>query len=550
MRLAQSSGVAILLLTILVGIHLRFVEPEEIVDLKPRPDALEYEEGARNLARGDGYWLDIEGKKYPPRYPPGFSLILAAARPIVGASPGAGIRVVLFSALLGMVASWALASRAGGPFAGLVAALVVAISPLDIRWSKYLMSDLPAAAACAWLGTWCLRAAARDARRREFAGIGFAAGLSASLRLSNLTIAIPIVAIACSELGSDEPASSRARRAVATILGLIVGLLPLGAYNFARFGSPFSSSYALWEGASFSLRHMWQAPLGSAGVPNGLYYPGVLGGVGDLFPLPISLLVVTGMVVAWRSDPRARRLVLFTVLFLAALLALLLPYFWQADRFLLPALPFLAACAGQAFSSSSKVLRVASTGLLAVGLLLLLRRDDGAFDASSEVNCLRQIDASVPPSAAVILRTNVFFFRDYLRDGERPPDTPRRDRLWVPVGLCDHRKAIEALGIKPSLQSKDAEHWILDLIGSPFNPAIVGDGVRTLLERGRPVYYATANREFEIRYASQLAELLQAEFTLTPLIDHELCRLFVVRRKSVTLSTDRVADRPVERLER
>src|SRR5258706_15528072 len=132
MRLAQSSGVAILLLTILVGVYLRFVEPDEIVDLKPRPDAIEYEEGARNLARGDGYWLEIEGKKYPPRYPPGFSLIPAAARPIVGAIPGAGIRVVFFSALVGMVASWALARHAGGPFAGLVAALVVGISPLDI----------------------------------------------------------------------------------------------------------------------------------------------------------------------------------------------------------------------------------------------------------------------------------------------------------------------------------------------------------------------------------------------------------------------------------
>ena len=75
---------------IVAGAWLRWSEPREAADLKPRPDALEYEEGARSLARGDGYLLVIDGKSYPLRYPPGLSLLIAASFPFTGSEPGVG----------------------------------------------------------------------------------------------------------------------------------------------------------------------------------------------------------------------------------------------------------------------------------------------------------------------------------------------------------------------------------------------------------------------------------------------------------------------------
>src|ERR1700730_17897776 len=108
-------------LVLLVGALARWTWPVDVQDLRPRPDALEYEEAARNLATGEGYCLILDGERYPPRYPPGFSALLVAAMWFTKGEPGAGIWVVLASALVGIIATWALGLLTGGPASAVAA---------------------------------------------------------------------------------------------------------------------------------------------------------------------------------------------------------------------------------------------------------------------------------------------------------------------------------------------------------------------------------------------------------------------------------------------
>src|SRR5262245_59868404 len=164
---AQTSGrrwfaFAGLAVALALGLALRAVAPATIEDLRPRPDALEYEEAARNILAGRGYSLVIEGSPYSPRYPFGFSLLLVPVFWLWDAGPGSGVVLVLACALATIAAAWRLSRDAAGPFAGSVAAVLVAASPVHVRWSRVVMSDVPAACATTWLVVGVVAAFRRD----------------------------------------------------------------------------------------------------------------------------------------------------------------------------------------------------------------------------------------------------------------------------------------------------------------------------------------------------------------------------------------------------
>ncbi|MEW6268723.1 MAG: hypothetical protein AB1689_05425, partial [Thermodesulfobacteriota bacterium] len=89
----------------------RWTPPRRAGDLYPRPDALEYEASARSLRDGTGYSIPIAGRRYAPRYPPGFPALLVPFLAVRDSGPGSGIVAVLATALLGialaMLAAWA-----------------------------------------------------------------------------------------------------------------------------------------------------------------------------------------------------------------------------------------------------------------------------------------------------------------------------------------------------------------------------------------------------------------------------------------------------------
>src|SRR5207245_5185286 len=86
--------------------------------------------------------------------------------------------------------------------------------------------------------------------------------------------------------------------------------------------------------------------------PNLSFYARTLAGLGDLYPWPWAVLIALGAACALRSKRRDERaVVMLGALFLGLLCGVYVTFFWQASRFLVPALPLLVALAGLPFAS-------------------------------------------------------------------------------------------------------------------------------------------------------------------------------------------------------
>ena len=180
-------------------------------------------------------------------------------------------------------------------------------------------------------------------------------------------------------LGAYAAAGVRpARRAASYAAGLVMGVLPLFAYNAWAFGSPWTLGYT----------NALKAPAGAGAPVVGANDEGFYGvGLPDpraalsLLVSEKGLLVVTPLVVAaavglplqWRSGRRMETGVCAAIpaLFLLYNAAYYLPFGGQGPgpRFLLPALPFLAL--PLAVALRARPLVVAGVGLVSVAVMLL-----------------------------------------------------------------------------------------------------------------------------------------------------------------------------------
>lgn len=171
----------------------------------------------------------------------------------------------------------------------------------------------------------------------------------------------------------------RLRRVVAYAAGVVVGVLPLLAYNAWAFGSPLTLGYT----------NALEAPAGSGTAPvvganeEGLYGVGLpdpraalsllVSEKGLLVVTPLAIAALFGLPALWRVGRRAEALVCGAVplLFLAYNAGYYLPYGGQGPgpRFLVPALPFLAL--PLAVVLRARPLVVAGLGLVSAGVMAL-----------------------------------------------------------------------------------------------------------------------------------------------------------------------------------
>jgi 4-amino-4-deoxy-L-arabinose transferase-like glycosyltransferase len=488
------------------GTALRWVSPERVQDLHPRPDAVEYEEAARRLARGGGYWLHLGSRRYPPRYPIGFSALLAPGILLWGEDqPGLAVRVVLATAAIAILTTSTIAGLAAGNAAAAGAALLLATAPLHIRLSKAVLADVPSSAAVAGVGLLAMLAAARGARSAMWIAVGVAAGVSATLRIPNVLVLVPatlVLLCACEGTSSD-----RMRGVVHVAAGALVGLLPLLVQDWWYFGSPFATGYGYWVPESFfGIRYALGLPAGGGTDANVLFYLQALLGKGELYGWPVAALVGAGTFLGMRRAGAPRALAILAVSYVGALYAFQSLFFWQSERFLLPAVPLLIAIAALPLSAlAGRVMR-----LLGVVMLVLAVSGAWSYDLSppdrdwGEVTALRDLRAHTEGNAVILARTNAFFFERFLRSGA--------DRLWMPLGLCDWQVGI-LLNRLPSYGTVPDGGWMLDPITAPLKPTTVQRRVRTLLNAGRPVY-VSAVRGFDVPFFSQLLDTLRAEFSV------------------------------------
>jgi len=496
-----------LVIALTVGAAVRWTPPDQVQDLRPRPDALEYEEGARSLASGEGYCLVFDGGCWPPRYPPGFSLLLVPGVWLSGGRHGSGIWTVLAFALLGIVAVWRLGFVTRGPASAVAAAWLLALSPLHVRWSRAVMSDVPAATVVTLLTLGGIRAL--DAGGvRLWAVLGVATGLSTLLRQVCALVAIPL-AIA---LAARAPGSAAARSALLAFgSGAAAGLLPGSIYSLVRFGSPLASGYDYWVAADF---FDWRNALARPAVgteSNLIFLARQLAGLGALYPWPGAVLAAGGLVLAWAARGRPRHFATIATGTVAATLLLYLPFFWQWDRFLVPILPLLLALAAlPAGAGPPPPLRIASglmAGLIGVSAFVT----PGAFAPPDrpigEAAGLRAIAARVEPNAALLAHGDVLLIRRLFRG-----DT---ERIWVPIGRCEHRALVRQLNRSPIAPAAEPGNWTWDPLGAGADGGDVEDVVRLLHLGGRPVYF-TPMLMWQTPLVAQTLRALQGRFTLTP----------------------------------
>ena len=505
MRWRRIGGGIALSTVILAGLALRWTTPDLAQDLRPRPDALEYEQGARNLVQGGGYHLVVDGERFVPRYPFGFSLLIAPVLAVWDAGPGTGVVVVLATAAGAVAGAWALGAVVGGLPGAIVAAGIVALSPAHVRWSQAVMSDVPSSCGVAWLA-YATVAALRARRGAGAWGLlGAALGLLATVRPSNGLLAVPVAALVANARGRSRP--DRLAGLAALGLGVLVGLAPLLVYDAVVLGGPLRTGYDVWvPAAKFSWRHLVAAPpVGGGTIPNLVHYGRALAGGGDLYGPLVAALVALGGITAARSGGDRGRVLALGLGFLTALLGVYGPFFWQDTRFLLPALPLLGAVAAVAVAPGvAVVVRVmgASLALLAAALVALGPSPYVRDKVFREADVLRAISARVEPDAAILVRSNDHYV-------SRLVLAP--DRLWVPLGLDDHRFGVRWRRIAPAIPDREARLRIDQSFSGRFDPVAAAEALDRLVGSGRPVYVSTV-LGFQVPFLPDLLRLAAARF--------------------------------------
>ncbi len=189
---------------------------------------------------------------------------------------------------------------------------------------------------------------------------GFCAGFFVLTKIVNLVFAplalLPLL------LGAWPPSRERLRTWAAAAAGAAGPLGAMLAFEVVRFGKPFSSYSRGQEFSHSLLDGSWRLLVG----PN----------KGLLLYFPLGILALAGLVLLVRR-PRERGAALATLALVAGLLGLYARW-WAWDgcsgwgpRFLVPAVPLLAAAAGVAAASGALRLLGAALLVLGVGVNLL-----------------------------------------------------------------------------------------------------------------------------------------------------------------------------------
>jgi len=279
--------------------------------LGPYPDAPEYLDAAVCFLETGRFEIDIAGQRLPSRYPPGYSLLLATAL-AAGVEPlEAPLAVNRVLAVTLPATAWGFFAWAGRPVAGGLTALLLAVQPWFILVARSPLSEL----AALWPAAVGAGLLFRGGRRSEAAGAALL-GLSIGVRIANLFLAPLAIA-----------ASWGDRRGMVRNLGAFVaGCVPLAAWQWATFGSPFATGYGFWlAGAERDTFSLSNAPAQLAMLANELIQneagPSVawVYGAGSYIGPATLVLAAWAAVRLWRRR-RPRRFLFATAAFAAPLL--------------------------------------------------------------------------------------------------------------------------------------------------------------------------------------------------------------------------------------
>ncbi len=311
-----------------------------------------------------------------PTYPPGLPLLMAIPRTIGGVAGASSI--VIFSAVLAVLATGFLTIHLAGRTAGLIAATFLAFAPVFIHQSIQPMSDVPVTAA--WMVCFLLLSL-RNAALDSFAGTACAAAVLIRPNLGPLAL-VPLVL---------------AQRKIAFSIPVVIAGAFLAVMQWLWYGSPLRSGYGSAE-ELFALSNIGA---------NASRYSTWL-----MTTSPVLLLAIFGFN-RFKRDRLSRGMLAFAMLVIASYLVYAVFDAWSYLRFLLPALAIFAVFAAAELSAWLTRWPVAVRAPLLFTLLLgvaafgvFTARSHDTFKLADQLRRVERvadfINSSVPENAVIL----------------------------------------------------------------------------------------------------------------------------------------------------
>lgn len=346
-----------------------------------------------------GYRPTVDGRGVVPVTAPGLPLMMAAFK--LAAGHCAMFWVVPLTGGLLILATFWIGRRIAGGGVGLGAAWLVATSPTFLFLSRWVMSDVAAAA------FWALALAL--VLRPSTAGAAFA-GLSASAAILVRPNLLPIAAVIGAWLAWRELRAGRERRlsrVVAFAAALVPGCAIVAAVNRWLYGAPTASGYG-------DLNNLFSASHVAVNIGR---YAGWLVDTQTLLALAgmATLLVPSRRSWPTAASRAAARLLGFVTLAVFAIYSAYTPFTdWWYLRFLLPAWPAIFVGTAALILGLSRGRRPLWRGLaaVAVGWLgvhgLMTAKDLGVYpqgEGERRYATVAELVARVTEPSAVIVTT-------------------------------------------------------------------------------------------------------------------------------------------------
>ena len=231
------------------------------------------------------------------------------------------------AALIGVATVWLvyrIGTALGSRPVGLLAAAQLAVSPMHVRESRYILTDAPMTALVT-LAMWLTLRAMRLSTARAYAWAGAACGLAAATKYTGgVSIVAVLVAWAIAERGVPGRGLKLAAAVGAAAAGFFLGA-PYTLIDMPAFLDGFAAQFARFAVPT------------AGGDPSWLLYVKHLSPASARFVVPLAL---AGMAVAlWR--PATRRPAIPLVAFTAAYFYVLASHSHVFGRYALPLVPML-----------------------------------------------------------------------------------------------------------------------------------------------------------------------------------------------------------------
>jgi Dolichyl-phosphate-mannose-protein mannosyltransferase len=357
-------------------------------------------------------WRPADGGSQVPTYPPGLPLLMALPQAL-GGTTGASL-VVILSGAVAVLATGLLASQLAGSIAGIIAAALLAFTPVFLYQSIQPMSDVPVTAA--WMV--CFALLMRRGGSSDLAA-GVACALAVLIRPNLAPLAIVPLVLAQHRVVFATPV---------VIAGATLALL-----QWTWYGSPLRSGY----GSADEL-----FALSNAGANASRYFNWLI------VTAPVLLLSILA-VVRRHSDRTVRGLAAFAVLVIAAYLVYAVFEEWSYLRFLLPALAVMAVLTAAELAAWIDRWPVAVRPILLFIIVLgitahalSVARSTGTFKLADQLRRVERvadlINEDVPPAAVLVAGEQSGSMRFYT---ERPI---LRWEAAAPASLAEVTATLEA----------------------------------------------------------------------------------------------------------